>query len=154
MGAQAVFAQVTTWFQVATRSLSSRSCAAMSYDRENCGGGLPDDSVPAMVAGYALPPLGFYWNYGLGLEFGASTPLTLLGWIPGVIYAVAMFDKDSPEVEKPNEGEFAGKWCYAVSDGIRSFNLDKDETGGLCFQQEIPYGNQGACFVSGKLHPL
>merc|ERR1712137_413180 len=50
----------------------------------------------ATAVSYILPPLGFYWQYGPSLEFGVSIPLTLLGWIPGVLYAVVMFDKDVP----------------------------------------------------------
>lgn len=86
---------------------------------------------------YAVPPVGFYRKYGAGVEFGASIPLTLLGWIPGVIYAMVMFDEG---VEKSGN-ELVGEWLYRGSKGTRVSNVDMDEkTGDLCF-------------VSGKLQP-
>ncbi|XP_047044801.1 low temperature-induced protein lt101.2-like [Lolium rigidum] len=35
-----------------------------------------------------LPPLGVFLRFGIGVEFWISLLLTLLGYIPGIIYAV------------------------------------------------------------------
>merc|ERR1712007_220069 len=66
-----------------------------------------------------------------------------------------MLDSAIPEVERElPEDNLVGVWSYKVSDGTRSFNIDRDETGGLCFQQKIPGDDdRGDFFVSGKLVP-
>lgn len=108
------------------------------------------DVVLTKAISYAFPPLGFYWQYGPSLEFGASIPLTLLGWIPGVIYAVVMFDNVVTVVEKPGD-ELVVVSSHGVSDGTRIINADMDETGDLCFQQEYPGENQRDFVVSEEL---
>ncbi|GMY14696.1 low temperature-induced protein lt101.2-like [Fagus crenata] len=35
-----------------------------------------------------LPPVGVFLRYGCGVEFWIDLLLTLLGYIPGIIYAV------------------------------------------------------------------
>ncbi|GJM94445.1 hypothetical protein GQ55_3G095400 [Panicum hallii var. hallii] len=35
-----------------------------------------------------LPPLGVFLRYGIGVEFWICLLLTILGYIPGIIYAV------------------------------------------------------------------
>ena len=35
-----------------------------------------------------LPPLGVFLQVGLGLHFWLNIPLTLLGYLPGIIHAV------------------------------------------------------------------
>ncbi|XP_030924258.1 low temperature-induced protein lt101.2-like [Quercus robur] len=35
-----------------------------------------------------LPPVGVFLRYGCGVEFWIDLVLTLLGYIPGIIYAV------------------------------------------------------------------
>ncbi|XP_023916745.2 low temperature-induced protein lt101.2-like [Quercus suber] len=35
-----------------------------------------------------LPPMGVFLRYGCGVEFWIDLGLTLLGYIPGIIYAV------------------------------------------------------------------
>jgi len=54
-------------------------------------------SVLAVVAAILLPPLGVFLGRGLGRDFWIDTLLTLLGWIPGVIFAlVSLFRPGLP----------------------------------------------------------
>ena len=39
------------------------------------------------VCNILLPPLGVFLHYGVKLEFWICILLTLLGWLPGIIYA-------------------------------------------------------------------
>ena len=43
-----------------------------------------------MLCSYFIPPLGIFWQYGCGLEFVICVILTMLGYIPGVVYAIFM----------------------------------------------------------------
>ena len=44
---------------------------------------------PATIAAAALlPPLGAFWVRGVGRDFWITTGLTLLGFIPGMAYAL------------------------------------------------------------------
>ena len=45
-------------------------------------------SVAAVVAAILLPPLGVFLGRGLVRDFWVDVVLTLLGWIPGVIFAL------------------------------------------------------------------
>lgn len=40
------------------------------------------------IVAILIPPLGVFWKRGLGLPFILSIVLTLLGYIPGVLYAL------------------------------------------------------------------
>jgi uncharacterized membrane protein YqaE (UPF0057 family) len=42
----------------------------------------------AIVAAVLLPPLGIFLARGLAPEFWIGVVLTLLGWLPGVIFAL------------------------------------------------------------------
>jgi uncharacterized membrane protein YqaE (UPF0057 family) len=44
--------------------------------------------IGAIIAAILLPPLGVFIARGLGTEFWISVVLTLVGWIPGVIFAL------------------------------------------------------------------
>ena len=52
-----------------------------------------------LIAAVLLPPLGVFLARGLGSEFWVTTLLTLIGWLPGVIFALvillkpALFDR-------------------------------------------------------------
>ncbi|KAL8557654.1 hypothetical protein ACS0TY_004933 [Phlomoides rotata] len=35
-----------------------------------------------------LPPVGVFLRYGLGVEFWIDLLLTILGYLPGIIYAI------------------------------------------------------------------
>lgn len=44
-------------------------------------------SILTILLNIFLPPLAVLLNHGLGKEFIISLLLTLLGWLPGVVYA-------------------------------------------------------------------
>ncbi|XP_028067181.1 salt stress-induced hydrophobic peptide ESI3-like [Camellia sinensis] len=35
-----------------------------------------------------LPPVGVFFRYGIGVEFWIDLLLTILGYIPGIVYAI------------------------------------------------------------------
>ncbi|KAK2993723.1 hypothetical protein RJ640_003722 [Escallonia rubra] len=43
-----------------------------------------------VVLAILLPPVGVFLRYGCGVEFWICLLLTLLGYIPGIIYAIYM----------------------------------------------------------------
>lgn len=45
-------------------------------------------SVAAIVAAILLPPLGVFLVHGLRPAFWVSVLLTLLGWLPGVVFSL------------------------------------------------------------------
>lgn len=47
-------------------------------------------SVAAIIASILLPPLGIFLVRGLGLEFWIGTLLTILFWVPGILFALAV----------------------------------------------------------------
>jgi uncharacterized membrane protein YqaE (UPF0057 family) len=47
-------------------------------------------SPVAIIAAILLPPLGIFLARGLGPEFWIGTLLTLLGWLPGVLFALVV----------------------------------------------------------------
>ena len=47
-------------------------------------------SAAAVIAAILLPPLGIFLARGLGLEFWIGTLLTILFWVPGILFALAM----------------------------------------------------------------
>ena len=49
-----------------------------------------EPSVAAVVAAILLPPLGIFLARGLGPEFWIGTLLTILFWVPGIIFALAI----------------------------------------------------------------
>ncbi|KAL3747360.1 hypothetical protein ACJRO7_016183 [Eucalyptus globulus] len=40
-----------------------------------------------------LPPLGVFLKFGCQVEFWICVLLTILGWIPGIIYAIYVITK-------------------------------------------------------------
>ncbi|WP_294395343.1 YqaE/Pmp3 family membrane protein [uncultured Sphingomonas sp.] len=44
-------------------------------------------TLAEIVAAVLLPPLAVFLRRGLGMEFWIATALTLIWWVPGVIYA-------------------------------------------------------------------
>jgi len=50
----------------------------------------PGPSVGAVIAAILLPPLGVFLRRGLGPEFWIDVLLTLLGWIPGILFALVV----------------------------------------------------------------
>lgn len=52
---------------------------------------MPANASPvALIAAILLPPLGIYLARGIGPAFWIGTVLTVLFWVPGIIFAVAM----------------------------------------------------------------
>ena len=47
-----------------------------------------DAGLGTIVAAILLPPLGVFLARGLGLPFAVGIVLTLLGWAPGMIFAL------------------------------------------------------------------
>jgi len=45
-------------------------------------------SAAAVIAAILLPPLGIFLACGLGREFWIGTVLTILFWVPGIIFAL------------------------------------------------------------------
>jgi uncharacterized membrane protein YqaE (UPF0057 family) len=52
-------------------------------------------SVGAVIAAILLPPLGIFLARGLGLEFWIGTLLTILFWVPGIVFALAVILRPS-----------------------------------------------------------
>jgi uncharacterized membrane protein YqaE (UPF0057 family) len=46
--------------------------------------------MAAVIAAILLPPLGIFLARGLGLEFWIGTLLTILFWVPGILFALAV----------------------------------------------------------------
>ena len=44
--------------------------------------------IGAVIAAVLLPPLGVFLGRGLGRDFWITVVLTLVGWVPGVIFAL------------------------------------------------------------------
>ena len=52
---------------------------------------MPANASPAaLIAAILLPPLGIYLARGIGPAFWIGTVLTVLFWVPGIIFAIAM----------------------------------------------------------------
>jgi uncharacterized membrane protein YqaE (UPF0057 family) len=47
-------------------------------------------TIPSVIAAILLPPLGVFLRHGLGQWFWIAVALTILGWIPGVIFALVI----------------------------------------------------------------
>jgi len=47
-------------------------------------------SVAAILAAILLPPLGIFLTHGLGREFWVGTLLTILFWLPGILFALTV----------------------------------------------------------------
>lgn len=51
--------------------------------------------IAEIVAAILLPPLGVFLNRGLGSPFWISVALTIIAFVPGVIYALYLILIDS-----------------------------------------------------------
>lgn len=45
-------------------------------------------SAATIAAAVLLPPLGVFWRRGLGVDFAIACGLTVLGYLPGVAFAL------------------------------------------------------------------
>ncbi|MBR3980129.1 MAG: YqaE/Pmp3 family membrane protein [Bacteroidales bacterium] len=48
------------------------------------------DQVVLVLLSIFIPPLAVFLNNGLGTEFWIDLILTILGWLPGMIYALLL----------------------------------------------------------------
>lgn len=53
-----------------------------------------------LVLGILVPPIGVFLTYGLSSALLINIPLTLLGWVPGIIHAVWAISKHEEKVER------------------------------------------------------
>nr|ABV72533.1 low temperature and salt responsive protein [Heterocapsa triquetra] len=60
-----------------------------------CGKGACNCAVSSVCA-YVVPPLGVYWRFGCGMEFFICLILTMLGFVPGLVYACVMIGCEAP----------------------------------------------------------
>mmetsp|Transcript_51721 Transcript_51721/g.123110 ORF Transcript_51721/g.123110 Transcript_51721/m.123110 type:complete len:83 (-) Transcript_51721:106-354(-) len=60
-------------------------------DEENC------NQFCSLICAYLIPPLGVWWRFGCGWEFCVCLILTILGYVPGVIFACIMIGCDTPD---------------------------------------------------------
>ena len=51
---------------------------------------MPRPSIAAVIAAILLPPLGVFLARGLGTQFWIDTVLTILFWVPGMIFALVL----------------------------------------------------------------
>mmetsp|Transcript_120837 Transcript_120837/g.240744 ORF Transcript_120837/g.240744 Transcript_120837/m.240744 type:complete len:94 (+) Transcript_120837:38-319(+) len=73
-----------------------------------CGDGCCN-ALCACVCAYVVPPVGIFWRFGCGMEFLICFILTLLGYVPGIIYAVVMIGCASPGAEGREAWKSEGK---------------------------------------------
>lgn len=55
--------------------------------------GFASDTVRTLLAIF-LPPLGVFFQVGLGAHFWLNILLTILGWIPGIVHAMIIIWRD------------------------------------------------------------
>lgn len=48
----------------------------------------PRPGIGTLIAAVLLPPLGIFLARGLGPAFWIGTGLTLIGWLPGIVFAL------------------------------------------------------------------
>mmetsp|Transcript_48473 Transcript_48473/g.97854 ORF Transcript_48473/g.97854 Transcript_48473/m.97854 type:complete len:90 (-) Transcript_48473:110-379(-) len=60
-----------------------------------CGDGTCNQFLSCLCA-YFVPPLGIFFRFGCGKEFLICLLLTILGYLPGIIYAVCMIGCENP----------------------------------------------------------
>jgi len=48
----------------------------------------PSMNIPALIAAILLPPLGIFLERGMARDFWISVPLTILFFVPGVLFAL------------------------------------------------------------------
>ena len=51
---------------------------------------MKQSSAAAVIAAILLPPLGIFLARGLSGEFWIGVALTILFWLPGIVYALAV----------------------------------------------------------------
>lgn len=54
-------------------------------------------TISSVILAILLPPLGVFLRFGLGARFWITVALTILGWVPGVIFALVMLARPVAE---------------------------------------------------------
>ena len=54
-------------------------------------------SVFDVILAILFPPIAVLTKYGVGKKFWTNVGLTLLGWLPGAIHAIAVLPKSGDE---------------------------------------------------------
>lgn len=54
-----------------------------------------------IILAIILPPLGVFFQVGLGKHFWINILLTLLGYIPGIVHAIYIIAKVGPNDRRP-----------------------------------------------------
>lgn len=49
---------------------------------------VPRPGIGTILAAILLPPLGIFLARGIGSTFWIGTLLTLIGWLPGIVFAL------------------------------------------------------------------
>jgi uncharacterized membrane protein YqaE (UPF0057 family) len=52
-------------------------------------------TIPSVILAILLPPLGVFLRFGLGQWFWITVALTILGWLPGAVFALAILLRPS-----------------------------------------------------------
>lgn len=55
------------------------------------------------ASGFAVPPLGVFFTYGISSAFFINLPLTFLGWLPGSIHAVWAISRHYETLDSPGD---------------------------------------------------
>jgi uncharacterized membrane protein YqaE (UPF0057 family) len=48
------------------------------------------EAIPSLILAILLPPLAVFLRFGLGRLFWIDVALTVLGWLPGAIFALVV----------------------------------------------------------------
>ena len=60
-------------------------------------------NMSAICCAIILPPLGVFIKFGVKVEFWICLVLTILGWIPGMVYALYIVIKEQEREARGNE---------------------------------------------------
>jgi uncharacterized membrane protein YqaE (UPF0057 family) len=53
------------------------------------------ETIPSLILAILLPPLAVFLRFGLGRLFWIEVASTILGWLPGVIFALVVLLRPS-----------------------------------------------------------
>jgi len=105
-----------------------------------------------------------YWNYGVGWELLASIPLTLTGWVPGVVFAGIMLGNEEEGEDMEELVQCPSKSMFSRNDdfgGLRSYDCasdKKDFIKGNTFDDSLifnpPIRRKGTADQKGTKWPL
>jgi uncharacterized membrane protein YqaE (UPF0057 family) len=55
-------------------------------------------TIPSVILAILLPPLGVFLRFGLGRWFWITLALTVVGWLPGAIFALVVLFRPPPQL--------------------------------------------------------